>query len=755
MRASLIKSLNKRKRTEIDIRSKMMVLQQISEDDLLDVAIPVLHGFLRKLHDGQELLQFTEVVCTIGRRVLLHMKQPRDSALAARIGSFIMYSFELCGMVVRIQAVGKFPGQKHVTHAFEILNRDALTTLFLSVDPTSRVTFPRSEPFPDWHSFYQDGHPLVHSFCEEVKTTLTPESHPMIFNAVNKMQRKGWVVNLNVLRHVEWALKNRAEVFLDIYEQKNQQAQRQKLYEVKEVLRLSESMKYWPAFYNRYYYDFRGRMYNASAFFSEQGGDLARGLLLRSVKKPISASGLFWLYVVIATTWGGQCDREDKRKSDKIPIVDRYNWAKENEAEFLKCAEDPRLNTKWMKAETPWQCLAACLELRAYYNWVALNLTKIKAGTVDRFDYLTAFQGFFDGTNNGSQHLCALTRDETTAHLVNLAKSEFPGDLYMYGAGHVWKELDTIVDNLTQEDMDKLDAFEDEYSAMKEDLDRYPTGSSRREELIAAMRELRAEAKQQIIHKDALFWQGFKDDKERRKIVKRGIMTIPYGATSYGMGDQVAIDSKKHGIESLYKLPKGQAAFMGNLLYRICLENMPRAMMLMRAFEGAGIRAEENEEMLSWVTPITKFPVIQHYVEGVTKTVDVKYGPKPEGEKSELNVRGSNVIQLNVCFFEETVLSKRKQSLGAAPNIVHSLDAAHLCLTVNRCDFDITTIHDSYGSLLPDMSDLFRIVRETFVELYKDNPLEILAKDLELDLSEVSIGTLDITQVLDSEYAFS
>lgn len=101
------------------------------------------------------------------------------------------------------------------------------------------------------------------------------------------------------------------------------------------------------------------------------------------------------------------------------------------------------------------------------------------------------------------------------------------------------------------------------------------------------------------------------------------------------------------------------------------------------------------------------------------------------------------------------MISKRKQSLGASPNAIHSLDAAHLIMTVCKCPFDTTTIHDSFGCALSDMPELFRIVRETFVELYKDDPLSKLMLDIGGDLEGIEIGTLDVSSVLDSEYAFA
>jgi DNA-directed RNA polymerase, mitochondrial len=46
-------------------------------------------------------------------------------------------------------------------------------------------------------------------------------------------------------------------------------------------------------------------------------------------------------------------------------------------------------------------------------------------------------------------------------------------------------------------------------------------------------------------------------------------------------------------------------------------------------------------------------------------------------------------------------LRKRKQRVAAAPHVIHSFDASHLCRTVNACAerglLDFAMIHDSFG----------------------------------------------------------
>jgi DNA-directed RNA polymerase len=225
------------------------------------------------------------------------------------------------------------------------------------------------------------------------------------------------------------------------------------------------------------------------------------------------------------------------------------------------------------------------------------------------------------------------------------------------------------------------------------------------------------------------------------------------GGTAYGLGQQVIDDSRKHGIELLLSMEHAWGSYMGRAIYDDCRVSLKRPTQLLAKFEAAGKLAEQEGRFLSWTVPITNFPVVQHYTEGTTHGIYIQYGP-PKGSRDS---RGyyENTFKLHICYLEEATHSKRKQALGASPNAIHSLDAAHLMITTERCEFPVTTIHDSFGCLLGDMADLFVTIRETFVELYSVNPLEALMLDIGGNINDVDFGTLDIRLVLDSEYCFT
>ena len=112
-------------------------------------------------------------------------------------------------------------------------------------------------------------------------------------------------------------------------------------------------------------------------------------MLQREDAKPIGAGGYFWLLVSIASNWAGDAGREDGQKTDKIPLVDRAAWALANERTIISYARLPKINRGWMKADAPWQFLAACIELnklRAYQN-----------GNLEDFSYESHLEAYIDG----------------------------------------------------------------------------------------------------------------------------------------------------------------------------------------------------------------------------------------------------------------------------------------------------------------------------------------------------------------------
>jgi DNA-directed RNA polymerase len=745
MRQKLKQHIQLRLNNEISSRNSLKYLKDIDIDSYLDEVLSIVYLYTRVKKGPSKTIIFTELICAIGHAVRGKLRQKKNTSVAAKTGAFFIWSLEDLGVLTMVLSGG---ANGHNQYAIEIVDDEAIISLWETVTPDNSEKLPSLTPYAPWTKVYHDtGMPMVKTGSKDVLSKITLETHPILFDCLNKAQSIGWTINQDVYQISQWALRNKTDAFSDIWEQTSPEAKATKLREARAISDIARRVS-TETFYHLYYYDFRGRKYPTSAYLHEQGSDFARGLLLRSDAKPIGRDGFFWLLVSIASNWAGDSGRSDGTKTDKIPLRDRYLWAIDNEEILLSYAESPKVNQGWMKADKPWQFLAACIELMKFRVWQMTT-----GDGTDDYSFSSHLECYVDGSNNGSQHLSALTADHETAPHVNLVPSELPGDLYAYIAVHVWTSIDSIVKAMEPSLVKQCKAYIATLIDMKKAIQQTEVGSEIRKTKVAEMKQFKEQNAFIAEHASAVFWHGITDSKQRRKVVKRNVMTLPYGGTRYGLGQQQIDDAKKHGIERLYHMEHKWAAYMGRMVFDVCKEALRRPMQLLTVFEEAGKIADANEEFLEWTVPITNFSVMQYYTEGKVVKTWVQYGP-PIGRKLA-NGYYENALQLNLCYIENQIPSKGKQAQGAAPNVIHSLDAGHLALTVYRAPFGVTTIHDSFGCLLADMPALFTLVRQTFVEFYDTYPLADIMESISGDISDVEFGTLDVSLVLDSEYCFA
>lgn len=147
------------------------------------------------------------------------------------------------------------------------------------------------------------------------------------------------------------------------------------------------------------------------------------------------------------------------------------------------------------------------------------------------------------------------------------------------------------------------------------------------------------------------------------------------------------------------------------------------------------------------------FPVVQAYHDLRSKCV-------------ETSLSGRTQLRFNI---QEETMDSKKMANSISPNFVHSCDAAHLTLTVVRGSQEgiqsFAVVHDSFGTTAADLGTLFRVVRESFVEIY--DTLDVLADfraDIEAQLGADALkelpslpekGTLDVSAVVASDYCFA
>lgn len=114
-------------------------------------------------------------------------------------------------------------------------------------------------------------------------------------------------------------------------------------------------------------------------------------------------------------------------------------------------------------------------------------------------------------------------------------------------------------------------------------------------------------------------------------------------------------------------------------------------------------------------------------------------------------------------------LDPRKMASSVAPSFVHSMDGAHLQLTVHKAVSaglrHFAMVHDSFGVHAADIDTFGPIIRAAFVEMYQEHDVlqefydcahPLVSEALREEIPPLpERGTLDLGGILQSEFFFS
>lgn len=300
----------------------------------------------------------------------------------------------------------------------------------------------------------------------------------------------------------------------------------------------------------------------------------------------------------------------------------------------------------------------------------------------------------FDGSCNGLQHLSAMLLDEVGGESVNLTNKSVKQDIY--------NDVKDKTIKLLEEDSEPL-------------------------------------AKQ-------LLEFGI-----TRKACKRPVMIVPYAGTQRACRRYIQEQVLKEGAAEFFKDNLQEAiSLYTSTVWEAINQTIIKGREVMDFLKNVSkeILVTNGGHTITWETP-NGFTVKQKITKTHTKAIKTPLGN---------TIKEKGYIQ-NLVFQRTEDVNIRKHGTAIAPNLVHSLDACHLQETVNRMS-DTTSfamIHDSFGCHAADAADLNRILREVFVEMYKDG--DYIYKFLEqhnIEVDEVpEKGKLDLTLILSDEFFFS
>jgi DNA-directed RNA polymerase len=221
-----------------------------------------------------------------------------------------------------------------------------------------------------------------------------------------------------------------------------------------------------------------------------------------------------------------------------------------------------------------------------------------------------------------------------------------------------------------------------------------------------------------------------------RKTVKRVVMTVPYNAKPFSNRGYIRDALAEKGVEiskdDLTKTVKAVRNAMDVVV--------PGPMAVMSWIEQEVANAiKAGKEFLEWTTP-SGFVVHQKLNKKLLVTL-------------QLQLLGRCKMNVAVDDSDEVDLNHHKNA--TAPNLIHSLDASLLHLSVLRFDAPIALIHDSVLCRATDMSTLSSIVRETYMHLFAEHDyLRDFASHIGAETEPPIVGDLEPESVIESTYFF-
>lgn len=487
---------------------------------------------------------------------------------------------------------------------------------------------------------------------------------------------------------------------------------------VARMLNQAKDLAKYENIYFVYAMDSRGRVYVQSSGVSPQSDDLGKSLLRSAKGKTLdSATALHWFLVLGGNLWG----------VDKKPFSQRVSHVLDSDfCEMVQdIAADPLTFRQWLSADEPWQFLAWAKEYARY-------IESIEEGTSAEFlTYLPVHQ---DGSCSGIQHYSAMLRDVTGAKAVNLMPSDSPQDIYNEVAKVVIRKNKAIAD--------------------LEDGETYKIGKM---ELTTAVSRAMAES-----------WDAI---GITRSLTKKPVMTLPYGSTRITCRESIddylcdieekeLRDAKAEGREKNAVHPfeseeaeglsyKNALNYMTSLVWPSISEVVRAPVVAMKAIRQLARAVSRKNEGLYWTTS-TGF-IVEQKIYATDLLVVSSY------------IMGRVRMSLQV---ETETVDETAMMGAAAPNFVHSQDAAHLissvCAMADAGLEFVAVIHDSFGTLACDTHTLRDCLREEMVNQYKDvNRLEMLVQENEgrllsdFGINLPDMGDFDLELIKQSDYCFA
>ena len=512
--------------------------------------------------------------------------------------------------------------------------------------------------------------------------------------AANKLQQTAWKINDKVLEAVlEVDMQDEIDSCEDELEKERLKSKQLKLSYTKRKAKVLQGT----AFYQLLDFDYRGRIYYRESILNFQGSDYERGLFLFNESKVVDDKGLRWLKIHAANSFNASYDIQNL----PVWITSDYKTYLQKQGLETISVDKMTLNDRALWTENNMDMI----EMVSYFNSlaecekpvsflaVAHELVRYYMFTSGGLDYFSSLPIPIDGANNGWQHLGAISKDYRTGELVGLVPVEIQKDFYVQTAS---KLIELTKDKERLEILNKM--------PMK---------------------------------------------KIRKGISKRGSMTRAYSAGAQKIAENMINDLRKEGYDTEYGITEKHCKGFSHDLVKAIAAVCPGPLETMKYLQRTAQRVlEYGENSISWITP-SGFYV--HYE---------KYYERQEKVKGTIVGVGKRDQVYHVGLVVSDRPDPRGFACGISPNYIHSLDASHMAKVIDAWDGEFGAVHDSFSTHACDVDKLCLLTKRVFIDMYDyDNYFDMIERsilnDVEVTVQQPTLGSLNIKEVIKSEYFFS
>lgn len=477
-----------------------------------------------------------------------------------------------------------------------------------------------------------------------------------------------------------------------------------KLRAAEATMKMAGEFKKEEEIYFVYQADFRGRIYNVCTDLNTQGDDLSKAMLLFSEGKKLGEDGYFWLCIHAANLYGADIETHDglTLALDKVSFKERYEWIQDNE-DLIKLVakgdiKDRKFREALDEAENPFMFYATCQEL--------VKVMKKKAHL--RKNFVSYIPVGMDGSCNGQQWAAGFLRSAQLAENVNLNKSnrdDRPNDLYSSVRDAALEAARTMT-----------------HKELAEESSTEKTQVS--EEQVKELVEYLLSA----------------DRGAQRKLFKRCTMTEAYAVTVMGQREMLWIDWKSYRAKNKTLSDNAEKAYKA--VY---------GKLLAKGLEAACMASRDSMDFLkSCARAMGSKDIYMTNPMGFTQRQSYRVEQSVTIQSRALN----NTVKMQLKVKTDEVNTRRQQS-AIAPNFTHSQDSAHMLMVVERFagqNMSWMLIHDDYATHAGCVTEMNKVIRETFVEIHSSDRLNSLKEELIAQGADES--KFGITRVIDGKKTF-